>query len=147
MASRVGRGIALPFLDRGIRRGWVVNSTPPTALYPRERTGTHCRGGWVGPRASMDSGKSRPTGIRSPDCPARSSVAIPTELPGPKSKRQCHIKLTGGPRVWHPWSRILPERKPFRNPSSHCLKVPWVSSVLLQLNAGQYVQMRQSLFL
>ena len=23
------------------------------------------------------------TGIRSPDCPARSSVAIPTELPGP----------------------------------------------------------------
>jgi hypothetical protein len=28
MASRVDRGIALPFLDRGIRRGWVVNSTP-----------------------------------------------------------------------------------------------------------------------
>ena len=28
-------------------------------------------------------GKSRPTGIRSPDRPARSSVAIPTELPGP----------------------------------------------------------------
>jgi hypothetical protein len=27
MASRVGRGIALPFLDRGITRGWVVKST------------------------------------------------------------------------------------------------------------------------
>jgi hypothetical protein len=27
MASRVGRGIAVPFLDRGIRRGLVVNST------------------------------------------------------------------------------------------------------------------------
>jgi hypothetical protein len=26
-----------------------------------------------------------PTGIRSPDRPARSSVAIPTELPGPRS--------------------------------------------------------------
>jgi hypothetical protein len=26
----------------------------------------------VGPRASLDSGKSRPTGIRSPDPPARS---------------------------------------------------------------------------
>jgi hypothetical protein len=34
----------------------------------------------MGPRASLDSGKPRPTGIRSPDPPARSSVAIPTEL-------------------------------------------------------------------
>ena len=24
------------------------------ALYPRERCGTHCTGGWVGPRAGMD---------------------------------------------------------------------------------------------
>ena len=31
------------------------------ALYPRERPGTHCTGGWVGPRAGLDScGKSRP---------------------------------------------------------------------------------------
>ena len=32
--------------------------------------------------AGLDGGKSRLTGIRSPDRPARSSVAIPTELPG-----------------------------------------------------------------
>jgi len=40
----------------------------------------------VGPTAGLDRcGKSRPpTGIRSPDHPARSSVAIPTELPGPR---------------------------------------------------------------
>jgi hypothetical protein len=37
----------------------------------------------VGPRASLDSEKSRPNGIRSPDRPARCSVAIPIELPGP----------------------------------------------------------------
>ena len=58
----------------------------PAALYPRERPSTHCTGGWVGPRAGLDRrGKSRPppTGIRSPDRPARNSVAIPTELPGP----------------------------------------------------------------
>jgi len=31
------------------------------ASYPRERPGTHCIGGWVGPRASLDGcGKSRP---------------------------------------------------------------------------------------
>jgi hypothetical protein len=44
------------------------------ALYPRERPGTHCTGGWVGPTAGLDRwGKYRPpTGIRSPDRPARS---------------------------------------------------------------------------
>jgi len=41
--------------------GWVVNATPPS-LYPRERPGTYCIGGWVGLRASMDRcGKFGPT--------------------------------------------------------------------------------------
>jgi len=26
----------------------------PAALYPRERSGTHFTGGWVGPRAGLD---------------------------------------------------------------------------------------------
>ena len=50
-------------------------SHAPAAL-PQERPGTHCIVGWLGPRAGLDrSGKSRPpppTGIRSPDFPARS---------------------------------------------------------------------------
>ena len=33
--------------------GWVVNATP-RPLYPQERTGTHCIGGWVGSRAGLD---------------------------------------------------------------------------------------------
>ena len=33
----------------------------PAARYPWERPGTHCTGGWVGPRAGLDRcGKSRP---------------------------------------------------------------------------------------
>jgi len=33
----------------------------PAAVYPRERLGTHCTEGWVGPRAGLDRcGKSRP---------------------------------------------------------------------------------------
>jgi len=33
----------------------------PAGLSPGKRPGTHCVGGWVGPRAGMDgSGKSRP---------------------------------------------------------------------------------------
>jgi hypothetical protein len=47
------RGIALPFLDLATRRGWVV-STTPRPFYPRESPGTHCTGGWVGPRANLD---------------------------------------------------------------------------------------------
>jgi hypothetical protein len=45
--------IALSFLDLGARRGLVV-STTPWPLYPRERPGTHCTGGLVGPRAGLD---------------------------------------------------------------------------------------------
>ena len=44
-------------LDRG--RG-VVNAMPQP-LYPRERPGTHCTGGWVGRTAGLDGcGKSHP---------------------------------------------------------------------------------------
>jgi hypothetical protein len=39
---------------------WVVNANP-NPLYTRERPGTHCIGGWLGPRAGLDGyGKSRP---------------------------------------------------------------------------------------
>ena len=46
----------------------------PAAL-PRERSGTLCRGGCVGPRAGLDRyGKFALTGIRSPDRSARSEL-------------------------------------------------------------------------
>jgi len=36
--------------------GWVVNITPRPRFTPGERTpGTHCTGGWVGPRAGLDT--------------------------------------------------------------------------------------------
>jgi hypothetical protein len=44
----------------GARWGWVVTATP-RPFYSRERPGTHCIGGWLGPRAGLDGcGKSRP---------------------------------------------------------------------------------------
>ena len=55
------RGIALLFLDHGTRRvrGQLH---APAALYPRERPGIPCTGGWVGPRAGLERcEKSRPT--------------------------------------------------------------------------------------
>jgi len=32
----------------------------PAALNPRERPGTHCTGGWVGPRVGLVKGKAVP---------------------------------------------------------------------------------------
>ena len=89
--------------------GW---STPhPGRFTPRERPGTQCTGGWVGPRVGVDEcGKYCPIGIRSPDRPARSAVATLTELsrtPWPKYiyiyesqmrmlQRRCIISSTSG---------------------------------------------------
>jgi hypothetical protein len=47
------RGIAEPFRDLGARSVWVV-STTPRPLYSWERLGTHCTGGWVGPRVGLN---------------------------------------------------------------------------------------------
>ena len=41
------------FFALSARWGWVVNATPQL-LYPWERPGIHCIGGWVAPRASLD---------------------------------------------------------------------------------------------
>ena len=69
-AQRGSTGITLLFPNLGARWGWVVNATP-RPLYTRERPGTPCTGGRVGPGAGLDGcRKSRPTGTRSPDRPA-----------------------------------------------------------------------------
>ena len=67
--------------------GWVVNATH-RLLYLRERPGTRCIGGWVGPRAGVDGcGKlSPPTGIRSPDLPTRSKSLYRLSYPGPHTR-------------------------------------------------------------
>ena len=69
-------------MTSALRWGRVVNATAQP-LYPRERPGTHSTGGWMGPRADLDRcGKSPPTGIRSPDRPARSESLYRLSFPG-----------------------------------------------------------------
>jgi hypothetical protein len=42
--------------DLGIRWGWMVSVKPRPLFSPGERTpGTYCTGGWVGPRAGLDT--------------------------------------------------------------------------------------------
>jgi len=86
VAQRVGRGIALLFHYRYTRRGWVVSSTPrPHFTAGKDRVPIVQEGGWA-PGQVWTGGKSRPHRDSIPDRPARSSVAKPTELPGPQNK-------------------------------------------------------------
>jgi hypothetical protein len=52
-----GQEVQFPlFLNLRTRRGRVVSITPRPCFTPGERTpDTHCTGGWVGPRASLDT--------------------------------------------------------------------------------------------
>jgi len=72
VAQRASRGIALLFHDRGTRRGMSGQQHAPAAIYPRERPGTHCTGGWVGLRAGLDGRKISSLPGFDPDRPARS---------------------------------------------------------------------------
>jgi hypothetical protein len=61
----------------------VVNSTSQPHFTPgKDPVPIVQEAGWA-PGPVWTGGKSRATGIRSPNCPARISVAIPTELPDP----------------------------------------------------------------
>ena len=71
MAQRVGRGIALLFNDSGTRRGLVVSSTTrPYFSRGKDLVPIVQEAGWA-PGQVWTGGKSLPTGIRSPDLPAR----------------------------------------------------------------------------
>ena len=51
----------------------------PAALPPGKRPGTHCIGGWVGPRSGLDGcGKSRPHRDSIPGSSSPQRVAIPS---------------------------------------------------------------------
>jgi len=83
VAQRVGRDIALLFHDRGPRRGWVVSSTPQPHFTPGKDPVPILQEAGCARGPVWTGGKSRPHRDSIPDRPASSSVAIPTELPGP----------------------------------------------------------------
>jgi len=72
----------------------VVNATP-RPLYPRERPGTHCTGGWVGIRAGLDGcGKFLPhrDAISGPSNPSESLYRAIQAHP---STVYCSIAVSG----------------------------------------------------
>ena len=101
VAQRVGRGIALLFHDRGSRRGWVVSSTPRPHFTPgKDPVPILQEAGWA-PGPVWMGGKSRPHRDLIPDRPARSSVAIPTELLGPNLGESVQVYSHYISFCWH----------------------------------------------
>jgi hypothetical protein len=65
----------------------VVSSTPrPHFTLGKDPVPIVQGAGWTPGPVWTGAENLTPTGIRSPDCPARSSVGIPTELPDPRIK-------------------------------------------------------------
>jgi len=93
--QRVGRGIALLFHEGSTRRGWMVSSTPRPHFAPgKEPVPILQEAGWA-PGPVWTGGKTRPHRDSIPDRPTSSSVAIPTELPGPLYLFVVILKCTG----------------------------------------------------
>ena len=75
MAHRGSRGIALPFLDHGTRRGWGVSVTPWPLFTPgKDPVPIVQEAGWAPEPVWTGAENLAPTGIQSPDCPACSQL-------------------------------------------------------------------------
>ena len=92
--KNVQRGVEVwlySFFNLGCRCGWVVD-TMPRPLYPREKPGAHCVGGWVGHRTGLDGcEKFRPTEIWSPDRLAGSESLYRLRYPDPRHDNDLDI--------------------------------------------------------
>jgi len=71
----------------------VVSSTPRLHFTPGKDPVTILQEAGWGPGPVWTGGKSRPHWDSIPDRPARRSVAIPTELPGPRSEAYNELKM------------------------------------------------------
>ena len=101
-AHRGSRGIALLFLDHGTRRGWRATSRPGQSLLPgKTRYPLYRRLG--GPQGRSGRAENlAPTGIRSPDRPARSQSLYRLRYPAHGATVLFHKRhdLWGGGGGW-----------------------------------------------
>ena len=125
----------------------------PAGPYPRERPGTHCTGGWVGLRASLDRcEKSRPpTGIRSPDRPARRQslyrLRYPAHPPHTAKVKKCDvtsmqpsnvgnfIKMKSHSYYWSNWLILRGMRKGKQNKITYNIQITYIKLSKVQITS------------
>ena len=93
-AYRESRGIALPFHDHGTRRGWGVSVTPRPFFTPgKDPVPIVQEAEWAPGLVWTGAENLAPTGIRSPDRPARSQSLYRLRYPAHWEKLCNAIKL------------------------------------------------------
>jgi hypothetical protein len=85
-AHKGSKGIALPFLDHGTRRGWGVSLTPRPLFTPgKDPVPIAQEAGWASGPAWTGAENLAPTGILFPDRPARSQSLYRLRYPAHKN--------------------------------------------------------------
>jgi len=88
------RGIALPFLDHGTRRGWRVSVTPRPLFTPRKDPVPIVQeAGWAPGPVWTGAENLAATGIQSPDRPARSQSLYRLSYPAHRDTQSMDIIL------------------------------------------------------
>ena len=111
-AHRGSRGIALLFLDHGTRRGWGVSVTAWPLFTPRKVPVPIVQeAGWAPGPVWTGAENLAHTGIRFPDCPARSQSLYRLRYPAQELHYKAVYKLTRKPtRIYCLWSYYLYSR-------------------------------------
>jgi hypothetical protein len=100
-AHEGSRGIALLFLDHGTRRGWGVSVTPRPLFTPRKDPVPIVQeAGWTPGPVWTGAENLAPTGIRSPDRPARSQSLYRLSYPTHHSEVSFRII------IWRWWTKM-----------------------------------------
>ena len=91
-AHRGSKVIALLFLDHGTRRGWGVSVTPRPLFSPRKDPVPLVQEAEWAPGSVWTGAENlAPTGIPSPDRPARSQSLYQLRYRGPQLRIYCHL--------------------------------------------------------
>ena len=87
-AHRGSRGIALPFIDQGTRKGWGVSVTPRPLFTPgKDPVPIVQEAGWAPGPVWTGAENLAPTGIRSSERPARSQSLYRLSYPAHSTLR------------------------------------------------------------
>jgi len=139
-AHRGSRAIALPFLDYGTTRGWGVSVTPWPLFTPwKDPVFIVQEAGWAPGPVWTGAENLAPTGIPSPDCPARSQSLYQLRFPAHTQNGITENLLEN--LAWPLWCIILSCQhwrtkwwKDFIIIHSHICELRWFGYVGAQLN-------------
>jgi len=140
VAQRVGRGIALLSLDHGTGRGWGVRVTLRPFLTPgKDAVLIVQEAGWTPGSVWTGAENLAPTGIRSPDRPARSDSLYQLRYPAQKKSNLIEISTKlheNKVRQWNPQMNCVSQQSNTIHPQQEWIILPlkWYIYIYIYLD-------------